>query len=129
MNLKQTRLVTNDLPRLMRFYEGVTGAAATPVTGTYVEFRQAACDGLAIADVAALGAYDGEHIAEPANNRSTILDFEVDDVDAEYDRLRGHVGDWVQPPKTMPWGNRAMLLRDPDGNLINIFSTRPTADA
>ena len=130
MNLKQTRLVTNDLQRLMRFYEGVTGAAATPVTGTYVEFRHAACDGLAIADIAALHAYDGENIADAAKNRSTILDFEVDDVDAEYDRLRGQVGDWVQLPKTMPWGNRAMLFRDPDGNLVNIFASIPqTADA
>ena len=22
----------------------------------------------------------------------------------------------------MPWGNRSLLLRDPDGNLVNIFS-------
>jgi catechol 2,3-dioxygenase-like lactoylglutathione lyase family enzyme len=135
MNLRQTRLITHDLPRLTRFYESVTGAAATPVTGTYVEFKHDACEGLAIADVAALRAYDG-NIAEPAANiealsglrpsapvlRSTILDFEVDDVDAEYDRLRGEVADWVQLPKTMPWGNRAMLFRDPDGNLINIFA-------
>jgi catechol 2,3-dioxygenase-like lactoylglutathione lyase family enzyme len=129
MNLKQTRLITNDLPRLTHFYESVTGAAATPVTGTYVEFRHALCDGLAIADVTALRAY-GENIAEAARNRSRILDFEVDDVDAEYDRLKAEVSDWVQQPKTMPWGNRAMLFRDPDGNLINIFATiHQTADA
>jgi hypothetical protein len=29
-------------------------------------------------------------------------------------------------PTTMPWGNRSMLLRDPDGNVVNIFS-RPAA--
>jgi hypothetical protein len=27
----------------------------------------------------------------------------------------------------MPWGNRSLLFRDPDGNLINFFT--PTTDA
>jgi predicted enzyme related to lactoylglutathione lyase len=143
MNLRQTRLITNDLPRLTRFYESVTGATATPVTGTYVEFKHDAGEGLAIADVTALGAYP-DNIGEPAEGHrslsglrpsppllcSMILDFQVDDVDAEYERLKGDVGDWVQLPKTMPWGNRAMLFRDPDGNLVNVFApARASADA
>ena len=32
------------------------------------------------------------------------------------------VGDWVQEPTTMPWGNRSILFRDPDGNLVNLFT-------
>ncbi len=28
----------------------------------------------------------------------------------------------VLPPTTMPWGNRSTLFRDPDGNLVNLFS-------
>jgi hypothetical protein len=35
--------------------------------------------------------------------------------------LEASVSDWVLTPTTMPWGNRAMLFRDPDGNLINFF--------
>ncbi len=34
----------------------------------------------------------------------------------------------TQVPTTMPWGNRSLLFRDPDGNLINFF-TPVTADA
>jgi len=56
-----------------------------------------------------------------------VLDFEVEDVDGHYARLKYNVGDWVLRPTTMPWGNRAMLFRDPDGNLINFFS-QPTRD-
>ncbi len=26
------------------------------------------------------------------------------------------------PTTTMPWGNRALLFRDPDGNLVNLFT-------
>jgi hypothetical protein len=32
----------------------------------------------------------------------------------------------VLEPTTMPWGNRSALFRDPDGNLVNLFS-RPAA--
>ena len=28
----------------------------------------------------------------------------------------------VQKPATMPWGNRSLLFRDPDGNLVNFFT-------
>ncbi|MDX8539516.1 hypothetical protein RFM23_18010 [Mesorhizobium abyssinicae] len=28
----------------------------------------------------------------------------------------------MQTPTTMPWGNRSLLLRDPDGNLVNLFT-------
>jgi len=32
------------------------------------------------------------------------------------------VEDFVNVPTTMPWGNRALLFRDPDGNMINFFT-------
>ena len=35
---------------------------------------------------------------------------------------RGVVDDFVNQPTTMPWGNRSLLFRDPDGNLVNLFS-------
>jgi len=28
----------------------------------------------------------------------------------------------VNEPTTMPWGNRSLLFRDPDGNLVNFFT-------
>jgi len=40
--------------------------------------------------------------------------------------VRAFLGRWVttfvNAPTTMPWGNRSLLLRDPDGNLVNLFS-------
>jgi uncharacterized glyoxalase superfamily protein PhnB len=129
MNLKQTRLVTENVEKLTRFYEYVTGASATVLSSGYVEFQRSPCAGLAIADTATTRTY-GAGVAEPAANRSAILDFEVDDVDAEYKRLKKHISDWVQPPTQQPWGNRAMLFRDPDGNLVNMFATpRGAVDA
>jgi predicted enzyme related to lactoylglutathione lyase len=43
-------------------------------------------------------------------------------VDAEYQRLASILGKVVQEPTTMPWGNRSLLFRDPDGNLVNYFT-------
>jgi uncharacterized glyoxalase superfamily protein PhnB len=51
-----------------------------------------------------------------------IIEFCVDDVDAVYRNLTDVVEDFVNQPTTMPWGNRSLLFRDPDGNLVNFFT-------
>ncbi|MDR3484682.1 MAG: VOC family protein [Bradyrhizobium sp.] len=121
MALKQTRLVTTDVAKLTRFYETVSQSKADILNSSFVQFQSEACKGLAIVELAATRAY-GEDVAEAAANRSVILDFEVDNVDAEYERLKGSVSDWVMAPKVMPWGARAIVFRDPDGNLVNLYS-------
>jgi catechol 2,3-dioxygenase-like lactoylglutathione lyase family enzyme len=120
MKLAHARIVANDVPRLTLFYKELTGMA--PVGDErYVEFHTPAMT-LAISSRRTSDLF-GAGAATPAANRSMILDFEVRDVDAERARLRNLVGDFVLEPTTQPWGNRSMLFRDPDGNLINVFST------
>jgi uncharacterized glyoxalase superfamily protein PhnB len=121
MTLKQTRLVTTDVAKLTRFYETVSQSKAEIVSSGYVQFKNDDCEGLAIVELTSTRAY-GEDVAEAGANRSVILDFEVDNVDAEYERLQESVSDWVMPPKVMPWGARAIVFRDPDGNLVNMYS-------
>ena len=43
-------------------------------------------------------------------------------MDAEFDRIREELDDIVLEPTTMPWGNRSAMFRDPDQNLVNLFS-------
>jgi hypothetical protein len=43
----------------------------------------------------------------------------------EFERLKSLVSGWVQEPTTMPWGNRSILFRDPDGNPVNLFAPSP----
>jgi uncharacterized glyoxalase superfamily protein PhnB len=121
VNLKQSRLVTEDVQRLTRFYEVVTGAKAEILSSGYVEFQRSPCAGLAITATSTTRAY-GDGVLAPGANRSLVLDFEVADVDAHYARLKDFVGEWVLVPTTMAWGNRSMLFHDPDGNLVNFFS-------
>jgi len=113
MTLKQTRLVTTDVAKLTRFYENVSQSKAEVLNSSFVQFQNEACKGLAIVELAATRAY-GEDVVESGANRSVILDFEVDNVDAEYERLQATVSDWVMAPNVMPWGARAIVFRDPD---------------
>jgi predicted enzyme related to lactoylglutathione lyase len=67
----------------------------------------------------------GDQAPQPASNKTIIIEFLVADVDAEFARLQDDLDDVVLEPTTMPWGNRSTLFRDPDGNIVNIFS-RPS---
>ncbi len=51
-----------------------------------------------------------------------IIEFLADDVDGAHQNLAGFVEDFVTEPTTMRWGNRSLLFRDPDGNLVNFFT-------
>ncbi|MFC8732867.1 VOC family protein [Luteimicrobium sp. NPDC057192] len=125
MNLSATRIVTDDVDRLVAFYETVTGTAPTRLHELFAELRTPTGT-LAIASSRTVPAM-GPGVAEARANRSVLLDFLVDDVDAAYARLRPVLTDVVREPADMPWGNRSLLLRDPDGNLVNVFT--PSTDA
>ncbi|WP_327048919.1 VOC family protein [Microbispora sp. NBC_01189] len=60
--------------------------------------------------------------ARPADNHTVIIEFLVDDVDGVHRNLAGFVAELVKEPTTMPWGNRSLLVRDPDGNLVDFFT-------
>ncbi|MGA0566569.1 VOC family protein [Rathayibacter sp. KR2-224] len=120
MQLAATRIITDDVDALVEFYEKVTGARAERLHPLFAELRTASGT-LAIASSATVPLL-GENAAAARANRSVMLDFLVDDVDALYASLRGVVDEFVNEPTTMPWGNRSLLFRDPDGNLINFFT-------
>ncbi|WP_018547858.1 VOC family protein [Streptomyces sp. LaPpAH-108] len=115
-----TRVITDDVPRLVRFYERATGVSATWATEDFAELRTPSAT-LAIGSTRTVPLF-APGSARPADNHSVILEFRVDDVDSVYADLRAFVADFVNEPTTMPWGNRSLLLRDPDGNLVNFFT-------
>jgi predicted enzyme related to lactoylglutathione lyase len=58
---------------------------------------------------------------EPAREPAGFeLYFVVEDVDAAYDRALAAGGVSVSPPTEKPWGNRAAIIRDLDGLLVEI---------
>ncbi|WP_078292861.1 VOC family protein [Mycobacterium sp. D16R24] len=126
MRFVSTRIITADVDRLVTFYETVTEAVAVWGNELFAEIPTPVGT-LAIGSEKTVPLF-GQGSAEPAANRTAILEFIVDDVDAEYARLREQLAEVVTEPTTMPWGNRALLFRDPDGNLVNLF-TPITAEA
>jgi predicted enzyme related to lactoylglutathione lyase len=121
MNFVSVRIITADIKRLTRFYEQITSIPVTIYTEDFGELKTAACT-LAIGNTRTLQIFGG-NIARPAANHTAILEFRVENVDAEYGRLSAVIGSsLVQAPTTMPWGNRSLLFRDPDGNLVNFFT-------
>lgn len=124
MKFVSTRIITADVNRLVDFYEMVTGISAVWGNELFAEIPTPVGT-LAIGGDKTVPLFRAGS-AEAAANRSAILEFVVEDVDAEYERLRGSVGEIVTEPTTMPWGNRALLFRDPDGNLVNLFT--PVSD-
>ncbi|WP_078321584.1 VOC family protein [Mycobacteroides chelonae] len=120
MRFVSTRIITADVDRLVTFYEMVTEAVAVWGNELFAEIPTPVGT-LAIGSEKTVPLF-GQGSAEPAANRTAILEFIVDDVDAEFARLRERLADVVTEPTTMPWGNRAVLFRDPDGNLVNLFT-------
>ncbi|WP_339309557.1 VOC family protein [Paenibacillus sp. FSL k6-2145] len=120
MNFASVRIITDDVDRLVEFYEKITGVSAERPAPVFAELVMPSCT-LAIGHSQTVQLF-GAGSAVAANNRTVIIEFHVHDVDAEYERLKPLVDEWVKEPTTMPWGNRALLFRDPDGNLVNLFT-------
>ncbi len=119
MDLASVRLITANLDTMVAFYEQVTGVQASRPAPVFAELRFPSCT-LALGDASTAALFN--HAAVPAANRTEIVEWIVDDVDAEFERLAPIVSHWEQEPTQMPWGNRSILFRDPDGNLVNLFT-------
>jgi len=126
MDFVSIRIITSDVARLVEFYERATGMQAIWATEDFAELKTAGAT-LAIAGTRTVPLF-APGSARPADNHSVITEFLVDDVDRVHQNLTGFVTDFVTEPTTMPWGNRSLLFRDPDGNLVNFF-TPVTAEA
>jgi predicted enzyme related to lactoylglutathione lyase len=104
----------------VRVQHPVGGAAATWYTRDFAEISTPLAT-LAIGSERTVGPF-GAGVARPAANGTVIIEFLLDDVDAVFNERADVLGEVVQRPATMPWGNRSLLFRDPDGNLVNFFT-------
>jgi uncharacterized glyoxalase superfamily protein PhnB len=123
MSFVSVRIITDDLEGMVAFYERVTGQPAERPAPVFAQFTGPGGT-LAIASTATVAMLGGA--LTPATNRSVLIEFEVADVDGDFAGLQLGSDDVVLEPTTMPWGNRSALVRDPDGNVVNLFS-RPAA--
>jgi uncharacterized glyoxalase superfamily protein PhnB len=124
MKFASTRLVAADIKSMVGFYENVTGHSADWLAPVFAEIVTPAAT-LAIGSAETVALFSAGS-AEPGANRTAIIEFQVEDVDAEFARLKG-AATVVQEPKMMPWGNRTAQFRDPEGTLVGLYT--PVTDA
>ena len=121
--LINTCLITNDVKALTAFYAQVLQIEPRKSGDDYVEFPTKVGT-LALFAASAQEKYIPGS-ATAGQNHSSILEFRVGNVDEEYVRLRPIVKSWVKGPTTQPWGTRSIYFRDPDGNLVDLFTPPP----
>jgi uncharacterized glyoxalase superfamily protein PhnB len=124
MKFASARLVASDIKAMVGFYELVTGQRAEWLAPVFAEIVTPSAT-LAIGSAETVALFK-EGSAEASANRTAILEFRVDDVDAEFARLKDKI-EVVHEPKVMPWGNRTAQFRDPEGTAVSLFT--PVTDA
>lgn len=112
-------LMTNDVPATAAFYRGHFGFQVVFEADWYVSL---------IRDRWELGILDASHptVPEPARGivaAGVLMNLEVDDVDAEYDRLvtRGALEPLLDM-RSEVFGQRHFILAGPDGVLIDVIT-------
>lgn len=108
MRIGEVCLLTNDVRRLAAFYKRLFGID----NGSDDETHQ-----FIISEETQLTIYnDG---TEKANdNRNICLAFTVDDVYAEYEKVRALGAEIIEAPTERPWGAVNISFFDPDNNVI-----------
>ncbi|HVL33232.1 MAG TPA: VOC family protein [Actinomycetota bacterium] len=126
MDLTHVRLLVEDFAECFRFYRDVMGLepSVPDEHGPYAEFKLGGDRYLALFDRALMAEAVGT-TGLPAwadvQDRGMLI-FEVADPDAEAERLRGQGIPITAEPENRPlWGLRTVHLRDPDGNLIELY--------
>jgi catechol 2,3-dioxygenase-like lactoylglutathione lyase family enzyme len=111
MNLNQVTLPSTDLSRSVAFYRQLGFQQIVDKLPEYTRFE---CpDGRATFSL---------HRVDRVTKSETIIYFECENLDREYDRLRLQGIAFDSPPQDQRWLWRESYLRDPDGNLICLYS-------
>src|SRR5277367_6996332 len=123
MKFASTRLVVADIKAMVGFYEMVTGQSAEWLAPVFAEIVTPAAT-LAIGSAETVALFK-QGSAEPSANRTAIIEFQVDDVEAEFARLKDKV-EVVHEPKMMPWATARRSSAIPKGRLLVCIRRSPT---
>jgi lactoylglutathione lyase len=120
VRLTHVRLLVDDFGESFRFYRDALGLEPTfgDEEGPYASFGT---------EPASLSIFTRAGQAETVDLRpegdGTLVPLEVDDVDETAGRLG-----LAEPTSRPDWGIRVTYLRDPSGNLLELYSQIPTQE-
>jgi len=104
-------LYVSDMQRAKEFYAGILGLTVPYEDETMVQVQGRGSFSLLL---------ETEEGREPGGN-CFELQLLVDDVDAEYERLRALGVEFRSPPEDMWWGSRHAFFKDPDGHGLSLM--------
>ena len=120
MNFNLTTIITENLEHMSDFYQQILQIEPQVFRDNYMMFAT---------DTASLALWRqseaeqfGLDVMRSAANASMLIEFEVDNIDAEYQRLQRLPVEWLQKLTSFPWEMRAFYIRDPEGNIVNFYS-------
>ena len=116
-----TCFVTTNVDACRDFYERHFSAQAIFDCGWYVNLRIGS-------DGPTMQFMQPQEGMPEFGGQGVMLNFRVDDVDAEYRRMTEAGLQVVMPIEDHPWGDRGFSVIDPIGNAVYIYSGREPAD-
>lgn len=116
-----TCFITRDAAACRDFYERHFSAKAVFDCGWYVDLRIGG-------DGPSIQFMQPQEGMEEFAGKGIMLNFKVDDVDAEYARLTDAGLKAAMPLEDHPWGDRGFSVIDPIGNSAYIYSDREPSD-
>ncbi len=119
-------IITPQFAKMKEFYARLLQIEPKKFTEDYVEFQIPGAI-ISLYEEASWAQTVPEAVPQPGTG-GMMLELQVANADREFERLHslGLKMDIILPPTTFPWGNRSIYLRDPDGNLLNVYSVVPT---
>lgn len=115
-----TNILCESVDKTARFYEHILGMTRHFDSDWFVILTSKSIDGLE------LGILQRDHEIIPDELRTkpagVIITFVVDDCNTIQSKAAEIGAQIIEPPTDMPYGQRRMLLRDPDGTVVDVSS-------
>lgn len=132
MKFSNIRLLVNDFDKCFTFYNDVLGLECSwgGLGDNYASFNIGCPSGLALfkADLMNHAINKVVNKNESEQDKAVII-LQVDSVDQVYASLRNKEVNFLGAPKSMSdWGTRVVHFRDPEGNLIELYSELEKVD-
>ncbi|MFB9330848.1 VOC family protein [Paenibacillus aurantiacus] len=119
-------LLTDDVPRMSRFYRDVLGFPVIVDTEEYVEFANSGVRlSICARPLMAVNTDGHPSYSEAFRGQALELCFPCDSpeqVQAAYEQIIANGGTAIKGPALMPWGHTVAFFADPEGNIHSIYA-------
>lgn len=121
MELTQTYLLVSDVERSAAFYETVLDLTVAERSDERVAFETGECE-LVVEEDFDEETFSAFGLRPPGDDRGrgAFFVFDVEDVDAVYDRAVEWGATVPTEPRAVDWGRKICLVEDPDGYVLEV---------